>query len=72
VQFREGTYPDSRLQQAWNENRHRRKFTFHTALEIAGDDSIVGRKAFFSDLKALAELRSREEPQTAQLERRTR
>ncbi|MDY6784278.1 MAG: hypothetical protein SW833_17315 [Cyanobacteriota bacterium] len=57
-QLREGLYPDPRLQQAWREDRRRRQFTFYTALEIAGDDSILGRQNFFTDLKTLAQQRS--------------
>ena len=58
AQFRQGTYPDPKLQEAWNEDRRRRQFGFYTALEIAGDESILRRKEFFADLKTLAELRS--------------
>jgi hypothetical protein len=41
-QLNSGTYPDAVLQDVWNAVGGKRRFSFHTWQDIAGDSSIVG------------------------------
>ena len=51
VQLSSGQHPDHQLQQTWQEVNGQRRFTFHTAKEIAENVQILGRQQFFTDLK---------------------
>ncbi|MGB6298726.1 MAG: hypothetical protein WBF90_21445 [Rivularia sp. (in: cyanobacteria)] len=49
--FINGKFPHSQLQAAWNQSGEERKFTFHTANEIAQNQQIHGKKQFFADIE---------------------
>jgi hypothetical protein len=49
--FINGKFPHSQLQAAWNQSGEERKFTFHTANEIAQNQQILGKKQFFADVE---------------------
>ncbi len=48
--FINGKFPHSQLQAAWNRKGEERRFTFHTANEIAENQQILGKKQFFADV----------------------
>ena len=49
--FINGKFPHSQLQAAWNQHGEERKFTFHTAKEIAENQQILGKKQFLADVE---------------------
>ncbi|MGD1871599.1 MAG: hypothetical protein ACFB02_00950 [Mastigocoleus sp.] len=48
--FINGKFPHSQLQKAWNQKGNERRFTFHTANDVAQDKQIIGREQFFLDI----------------------
>lgn len=57
MQFKNGNFPHSQLQVAWNNLGEQRRFTFHTANEIADNQQILGRRQFFADVEITTELK---------------
>ena len=47
--FAQGTFPSKKIQQAWQESGKERRFTFHTAAQVAEDKTIVGYRQFLKD-----------------------
>ncbi len=47
--FAKGAFPSDKLQQAWQESKEERKFTFHTAEQISGDKNMFGYRQFLKD-----------------------
>lgn len=48
--FHNGKFPHSQLQETWNQKGNERRFTFHTADEIATNHKILGKKQFLTDV----------------------
>lgn len=50
AQLNSGTYPNAALQEVWNQQGHKRRFTFHTKPNIVGDTEIVGIEQLVEDV----------------------
>jgi hypothetical protein len=50
LQFSQGSFPNAKLQQAWQESGGSRRFTFYTAQQIREDDQILGLRQFLRDV----------------------
>jgi len=45
-----GTHPNPKLQQAWNQVDGSRRFTFHTRNDLLHDSQFLGRPQFLADV----------------------
>ena len=50
--FSQGKFPSKKIQQAWQESSKERRFTFHTAKQIAEDTNLLGYRQFLKDTGA--------------------
>lgn len=51
TQLEQHQFPDPDIQQAWDQHKGDRRFTFHTAEEVKTDSKIRGHKLFLKDIK---------------------
>ncbi|NEO99335.1 MAG: hypothetical protein F6K58_11760 [Symploca sp. SIO2E9] len=49
TQFNSGNYPHALLQQAWNDQGGKRRFSFHTYKDIADDTEIINIEQLAQD-----------------------
>jgi hypothetical protein len=43
AQLNSGTYPDREVQDAWNREKGKRRFSFHLKQDLVGNPEILGR-----------------------------
>jgi len=53
AQLEQGTYPNAKLQQAWDQVDGQRRFNFYTQKDLAKDERFLGRKQFLADIGLL-------------------